>query len=189
MAKSKIKDYIYSPEFECMTRTEMENLQSERLRKTVELVYNNCKPYRAKMDEFKIKPSDIKSVSDLSKLPFTVKHDLREAYPFGFYSSPSRDIVEVHASSGTTGKPITCGYTRADLDNWSTCIARILTMAGATDEDIFHVAFGYGLFTGGRRSRRARSQWRALPKIRSYTSLTATGCSRAAWARITARRR
>ena len=147
--KGTLKDYIYRPEYECLSRSEMENLQSERLRKTVELVYNNCKPYRAKMDEFKIKPSDIRSVSDLCKLPFTVKHDLREAYPFGFYSSPSRDIVEVHASSGTTGKPIVGGYTRADLDNWSTCIARILTMAGATDEDIFQVSFGYGLFTGG----------------------------------------
>ena len=92
---SKVKDYIYRPEFECMSRSEMENLQSERLRKTVERVYNNCKPYRAKMDELKLKPSDIKSVSDLSKLPFTVKHDLREAYPFGFYSAPSDEIVEV----------------------------------------------------------------------------------------------
>ena len=119
MAKAKIKDYIYSPEYECMTRSEMENLQSERLKKTVKYVYENCKPYRAKMDEFKVKPSDIRSVSDLCKLPFTVKHDLRAAYPFGFYSAPSRDIVEVHASSGTTGK---------------------LTVV---------VAYGYGLFTGG----------------------------------------
>ena len=149
MAKSKIKDYIYSPEFECMTRTEMENLQSERLRKTVELVYNNCKPYRAKMDEFKIKPSDIKSVSDLSKLPFTVKHDLREAYPFGFYSSPSRDIVEVHASSGTTGKLTVVGYTQNDIDVWSEIAARSLAMAGVTKDSLVHVAYGYGLFTGG----------------------------------------
>ena len=130
MAKSKLKDYIYRPEFECMTRTEMENLQSERLRKTVELVYNNCKPYRAKMDEFKIKPSDIRSVSDLSKLPFTVKHDLREAYPFGFYSSPSRDIVEVHASSGTTGKLTVVGYTQNDIDVWAEIAARSLCTYG-----------------------------------------------------------
>lgn len=98
--KGKLKDYIYRPEYECMTRSEMENLQSERLRKTVEYVYRNCAPYRAKMDEFKLKPSDIKSVQDLYKLPFTVKHDLRAAYPFGFYSAPESEIVEVHASSG-----------------------------------------------------------------------------------------
>ena len=97
MAKSKLKDYIYQPEYECLTRSEMENLQSERLKKTVKYVYEHCKPYRAKMDEFKIKPSDIRSVSDLSKLPFTVKHDLRAAYPFGFYSADQKDIVEVHA--------------------------------------------------------------------------------------------
>lgn len=104
MQKTKIQDHIFNPAYECLSRSEMQNLQSERLRKTVERVYNNCAPYRKKMDELKLKPSDVKSVSDLYKLPFTVKHDLREAYPFGFYSSPAEDIVEVHASSGTTGK-------------------------------------------------------------------------------------
>ena len=97
--KGTLKDYIYQPEYECLSRSEMENLQSERLRKTVELVYNHCKPYRAKMDEFKIKPSDIRSVADLSKLPFTVKHDLRAAYPFGFYTAPQRDIVAARRAS------------------------------------------------------------------------------------------
>ena len=127
----------------------MQNLQSERLRKTVERVYNNCAPYRKKMDELKLKPSDVKSVSDLYKLPFTVKHDLREAYPFGFYSSPAEDIVEVHASSGTTGKLTVVGYSRNDLEVWSEIVARGLSMAGVTKDSMVHVAYGYGLFTGG----------------------------------------
>ena len=146
---SKIKDYIYNPQFECLSRSEMENLQSERLRKTVQRVYDYCKPYRAKMDELKLKPSDIRSVSDLSKLPFTVKHDLREAYPFGFYSSPASDIVEVHASSGTTGKLTVVGYTQNDIDVWSEIVARAFAMAGVDRSSTVHVAYGYGLFTGG----------------------------------------
>ena len=146
---SKVKDYIYRPEIECLSRSEFENLQSERLRKTVELVYNNCKPYRAKMDACKLKPSDIRSVADLQKLPFTVKHDLREAYPFGFYSAPARDIVEVHASSGTTGKLTVDGYTQNDVDVWAEVAARSLAMAGVTKDSLVHVAYGYGLFTGG----------------------------------------
>ena len=145
----KLKDYIYRPEYECLSRSEMENLQSERLKKTVKYVYENCKPYRAKMDEFKIKPSDIKSVSDLCKLPFTVKHDLRAAYPFGFYSAPSSEIVEVHASSGTTGKLTVVGYTQNDIDVWAEVAARSLAMAGVTKDSLVHVAYGYGLFTGG----------------------------------------
>ena len=146
---SKVKDYIYRPEIECLSRSEFENLQSERLLKTVELVYNNCKPYRAKMDACKLKPSDIRSVADLQKLPFTVKHDLREAYPFGFYSAPARDIVEVHASSGTTGKLTVVGYTQNDVDVWAEVAARSLAMAGVTKDSLVHVAYGYGLFTGG----------------------------------------
>ena len=131
---SKIKDYIYRPEYETLSRSEMENLQSERLKKTVARVYENCAPYRAKMDELKLKPSDIKSVADLSKLPFTVKHDLRSNYPFGFYSSPKSDIVEVHASSGTTGKLTVVGYTKNDLEVWGEIVARGMAMAGVTKE-------------------------------------------------------
>ena len=145
----RAKGYIYRPEFECMSRSEMENLQSERLKKTVERVYRNCAPYRAKMDELKLKPSDIRSVADLSKLPFTVKHDLRENYPFGFYSAPKSEIVEVHASSGTTGKLTVVGYTQNDIDVWSEIVARGLAMAGVTKDSTVHVAYGYGLFTGG----------------------------------------
>lgn len=149
MQKTKIQDHIFNPAYECLSRSEMQNLQSERLRKTVERVYNNCAPYRKKMDELKLKPSDVKSVSDLYKLPFTVKHDLREAYPFGFYSSPAEDIAEVHASSGTTGKLTVVGYSRNDLEVWSEIVARGLSMAGVTKDSMVHVAYGYGLFTGG----------------------------------------
>lgn len=149
MQKTKIQDHIFNPAYECLSRSEMQNLQSERLRKTVQRVYDNCAPYRKKMDELKLKPSDIKSVSDLYKLPFTVKHDLREAYPFGFYSSPAEDIVEVHASSGTTGKLTVVGYSRNDLEVWSEIVARGLSMAGVTKDSMVHVAYGYGLFTGG----------------------------------------
>ncbi len=147
--KSKVKDYIYQPEYECLSRSEMEALQSERLKKTVKLVYENCAPYRAKMDAAKLTPADIKSVADLHKLPFTVKHDLREAYPFGFYSATQRDMVEIHASSGTTGKLTVVGYTQNDIDVWSEVAARSLAMTGVTKDSIVHVAYGYGLFTGG----------------------------------------
>ena len=146
---AKVKDYIYRPEFECMSRPEMEALQSERLRKTVERVYQNCGPYRAKMDACKLRPSDIRSVKDLAKLPFTVKHDLREAYPFGFYSAAQSEIVEVHASSGTTGKLTVVGYTQNDIGVWAEIAARSLAMAGVTEDSLVHVAYGYGLFTGG----------------------------------------
>ena len=149
MSSRILNDYIYNPQYETLSRSEMENLQSERLKKTVELVYNNCAPYRAKMDEFKLKPSDIKSVKDLSKLPFTVKHDLRSNYPFGFYSAPKSDIVEVHASSGTTGKLTVVGYTKNDLEVWGEIVARGMAMAGVTKESTVHVSYGYGLFTGG----------------------------------------
>ena len=144
-----MKDYIYNREFECLSRSEMENLQSERLQKTVRRVYENCAPYRAKMEAAGLKPADIRSVADLYKLPFTVKHDLRTAYPFGFYSSPKRDIVEVHASSGTTGKLTVVGYTQNDLEVWGEIVARGLAMAGVDRESTVHVAYGYGLFTGG----------------------------------------
>ena len=105
--------------------------------------------YRRRFDEIGLKPEHIQTLKDIELIPYTTKDDLRDNYPFGLFAVPMKKIVRLHASSGTTGKPVVGGYTRADLDNWSTCIARILTMAGATDEDIFHVAFGYGLFTGG----------------------------------------
>ena len=102
-----------------------------------------------KTDEIGLKPEHIRTLKDIELIPYTTKDDLRDNYPYGMFAVPMKKIIRLHASSGTTGKPVVGGYTRRDLDNWSTCIARILMMAGATDEDIFHVAFGYGLFTGG----------------------------------------
>ena len=105
--------------------------------------------YKKRFDEIGLKPEHIRTFANMRHIPYTTKDDLRDNYPFGLFAVPMKKIVRLHASSGTTGKPVVTGYTKKDLDNWSTCIARILTMAGATDEDIFHVAFGYGLFTGG----------------------------------------
>ncbi len=140
---------MYSPEIETMKRKEIEGMQLERLKHTVRYAYENVPMYRERFDAIGLKPEHIRTLKDIEKIPYTTKDDLRDNYPFKLLAVPMKKIVRIHASSGTTGKPITCGYTRQDLDNWSTCIARILTMAGATDEDIFHVAFGYGLFTGG----------------------------------------
>ena len=131
-----------------MPRKEMEQLQLQRLRATVKKVYDNVPFYRKRLEEAKITPDSIRSLDDLKNIPFTVKDDLRDNYPFGLFAAPMKDIVRIHASSGTTGKPTTVGYTRGDLDMWSECVARIAAMAGCSDDDIAQVAFGYGLFTG-----------------------------------------
>ena len=140
---------MFSPEIETLDRKTLRELQLERLKHTVRYAYENVPMYRRRFDEIGLKPEHIQTLKDIELIPYTTKDDLRDNYPFGLFAVPMKKIVRLHASSGTTGKPVVGGYTRADLDNWSTCIARILTMAGATDEDIFHVAFGYGLFTGG----------------------------------------
>ena len=127
----------------------MTALQSERLVKLVDYVYNNVAFYRKKMDAIGLLPSDIKGIDDLHKLPFTTKDDLRDNYPFGLFAVPNSEIVRIHASSGTTGKATVVGYTKADLDVWSECVARCMTMAGVTKDDIIQIAYGYGLFTGG----------------------------------------
>ena len=132
-----------------MPREKIREMQLERLKHIVRYAYENVPMYKERFDKIGLKPEHIRTLKDIEKIPYTTKDDLRDNYPFKLLAVPMKKIIRIHASSGTTGKPITCGYTRADLDNWSTCIARILTMAGATDEDIFHVAFGYGLFTGG----------------------------------------
>lgn len=139
----------YNKEIECAPRHEIEALQSFRLSKQIRRVYENVKPYREKMDEAGIKPEDIKSVKDLSKLPFTVKHDLRENYPYGMFAVPMSEVVRIHASSGTTGKQTVVGYTAKDVDIWAECAARSLAAVGATKHDFVHVSYGYGLFTGG----------------------------------------
>ena len=140
---------IWNKEIECMSREEMRELQSERLKQLVNHVYNHVAFYRRRMDEMGVKPDDIQSIDDIVKLPFTYKNDLRNHYPFGLFAVPMKDIVRVHASSGTTGKPTTVGYTKNDIENWREVLARCLTMAGISSDDIMQVSYGYGLFTGG----------------------------------------
>lgn len=141
--------YYYNKAVECMTKQEKKAMQSERLISVVKRVYDNVPTYRAKMYEIKLKPSDIKSIDDLYKLPFTTKSDLRNNYPFGMFASPKEDIVRLHASSGTTGKLTVAGYTKKDIDDWAECCARALAAIGAKKGSVIHIAYGYGLFTGG----------------------------------------
>ena len=140
---------IWNETKECMSRDQMTALQSARLVKLVDYVYHNVEYYRKKMQTVGLMPGDIKSIEDITKLPFTTKDDLRDNYPFGLFAVPNSQIVRIHASSGTTGKATVVGYTRHDLDIWAECVARCMTMAGVTKDDIVQVAYGYGLFTGG----------------------------------------
>ena len=140
---------IWNEARECMSRDEMTNLQSARLRKEVSRVYHNVEPYRKKMQEAGLEPGDIGGIEDIHKLPFTTKDDLRDNYPFGLFAVPLSEIVRIHASSGTTGKATVVGYTRKDIDVWAECVARCCAMAGLGRNDIIQVAYGYGLFTGG----------------------------------------
>lgn len=140
---------IWNEKIECASRDEMKAVQSERLIETVQRIYHNVPSYRKKMQDAGLVPDDIKSIDDLSKLPFTTKQDLRDNYPFGMFTVPMSEIVRVHASSGTTGKPTVVGYTRKDLNSWAEVVTRSLCMAGAHREDMVQVAYGYGLFTGG----------------------------------------
>ncbi len=139
----------FQEEIERMPREQMRKLQLERLKHTVEDVYQRVPFYKNKLDEAGVKPSDIQTLEDLRKLPFTTKEDFRDNYPFGMFARPMKEIVRIHASSGTTGKPKVVGYTRNDMNTWSDLIARLVYMVGGSDEDIAQVAFGYGLFTGG----------------------------------------
>ena len=140
---------IWEKDIECCSHKKIEEIQLERLKHMVEKAYNNVPFYKQKLDEAGVKPSDIQTLKDVAKLPFTTKNDMREQYPYGLFAEPMKNIVRIHASSGTTGKPVVAGYTKSDLANWSNAIARIVTAAGVTDEDIAQVSFGYGLFTGG----------------------------------------
>ena len=132
-----------------MSRDEMSALQSARLRKTVNHVYHNVEFYRKKMQKIGLEPGDINGIEDITKLPYTTKDDLRDNYPFGLFAVPQSEVVRIHASSGTTGKATIVGYTRRDIEIWSECVARVLTMAGIQKNDIIQIAYGYGLFTGG----------------------------------------
>lgn len=136
-------------EIETLPRPGLESIQLLRLQKLVQRVYKTVAPYKAKMDEAGVKPGDIQSLADLRKLPFTTKDDLRDNYPFGLFTVPMEDVVRVHASSGTTGKPTVVGYTGGDIQMWASVMARALSMAGVTKGDMVHNAYGYGLFTGG----------------------------------------
>jgi len=139
----------FNEKAECMDRESLTKLQGERLKSVVERVYNNNPSYRKKMDEKGVKPSDINSIKDIVKLPFTVKQDLRDSYPFNFFSAPKKDIIRIHASSGTTGKLTVVGYTKNDIEVWAEACARSLVCAGADEHSLVHIAYGYGLFTGG----------------------------------------
>ena len=138
---------IWSKE-ETLPREEIQKIQLERLQETVNRVYDKVPAYRKKMDDAGITPSDIKTLEDLSRLPFVTKQDMRDNYPFGLFTVPKKDIVRIHASSGTTGKPTVVGYTQGDLETWTECVSRIACMGGATPEDTAQICFGYGMFTG-----------------------------------------
>ena len=138
---------IWDPLHECLERKDLERLQLERLRSTLERVAKvPC--YKDKFAASGLSPGDIHSLDDMAKLPFTTKEDLRQNYPYGMFAVPMRDVVRIHSSSGTTGKPTVVGYSRKDLDDWSGLVARFMTAAGVLPDDIVHIAFGYGLFTG-----------------------------------------
>jgi len=140
---------IWNPEAETMPVEERKELQLERLKKQVKFVYEKQPAYRAKMDKVGIKPSDIKSLDDLRKLPFLTKADMRDNYPYGLFTVPLKETVRVHSSSGTTGKPTAVGYTKEDIDIWAEVMARALACGGATPESVIQNAYGYGMFTGG----------------------------------------
>lgn len=133
---------------ETMSRAELEALQLKRLQQTVKRVYEKVEPYRRKMEEAGVKPEDIKSLQDLRRLPFVTKQDMRDNYPFGLFAVPRDELVRIHASSGTTGKPTVVGYTKKDLEMWTECVSRIAALGGATKKDVAQICFGYGMFTG-----------------------------------------
>lgn len=140
---------IWNEKIETMPLEDLKNLQSERLVKLVRYVYERCPVYHDKFNRAGITPSDIRSIDDITKLPFTTKLDMRDNYPYGLFSTPRQEVVEIHVSSGTTGNPTLVGYTREDIKLWSEVMARALCCAGAQPDDIIQIAYGYGLFTGG----------------------------------------
>lgn len=139
---------IWDKEMETIKREELQKIQLERLQQTVARVYAKVPFYRQAFDKAGVRPEDIKALEDVRRLPFTTKDNLRDNYPFGMFAVPKQELVRIHASSGTTGKPTVVGYTRNDLEVWSDLVARIVALAGGTAEDVAQVAFGYGLFTG-----------------------------------------
>ena len=158
-----MKNYnIYNPEMECMDQEQRHGLQIQRLIKTVKLEYENVPLYRKRMDDIGIRPEDITSLDDLQNLPFTEKTDLRDAYPFGLLAAPKSEIVRLQGSSGTSGKPIVSGYTQNDIDVWEEMMARTLSAAGCTKDDVVQICYGYGLFTGGLGAHQGASKIGAM---------------------------
>lgn len=139
----------YQPEIETASREQIEALQSERLVRQVRHVWDNVPHYRKKMEDKGLTPEDIRGIEDLHKLPFVTKADLRDAYPYGLLAEPLKNCVRIHSTSGTTGKRVVAFYTQEDIDLWEDCCARALTAAGATEEDVCQISYGFGLFTGG----------------------------------------
>ncbi len=140
---------LYQPEIETMSRDELATMQVTRMRESTRRAYDNIGFYKKSFDEAGIAPEDLASVEDLSKFPFVVKQDMRDAYPFGLFAVPSREVARIHASSGTTGQATVVGHTKADLANWGDCFARGIAMAGGSEDSTVQVSYGYGLFTGG----------------------------------------
>jgi phenylacetate-CoA ligase len=140
---------FYNEEFETLPRPALEALQLKRLKSVLERVYASVPFYRQALDEVGVRPDDVRTLADIRKLPFTYKQDMRDSYPYGLFAAKMEDVVRIHASSGTTGKPTVVGYTRKDIDNWSDLMARSFVAAGVHKGDIIHNAYGYGLFTGG----------------------------------------
>ncbi len=140
---------IWDPDFECLDRSSMADLQCKRLQAAVAMAYERVPFYRGRFDKAGIEPVSIRTLNDLVRLPFTVKDDLRDNYPYGMFAVPMREIVRVHSSSGTTGIPTVVGYTKRDLETWAHLVARFITAAGVTADDVVQISFGYGLFTGG----------------------------------------
>ena len=139
----------YQPEIECASLDQIRELQSKRLVKQVQNVWEHVPMYRKKMEEQGVEPGDIQSVDDLHKLPFVTKDDLREVYPYGLLARPLSDCVRIQSTSGTTGRRVVAFYTQHDIDLWEDCCARAIVAVGGTKEDVCHVSYGYGLFTGG----------------------------------------
>ncbi len=151
----------YQPEIECASREQILAWQNERLVKQVRHVWENVPYYRRKMEEKGVAPEDIRGVEDLHRLPFLTKDDLREAYPYGLLAKPLADCVRIQSTSGTTGRRVVAFYTQHDVDLWEDCCARAVMAAGGTSEDVCHVSYGYGLFTGGPGLNGAATRWAA----------------------------
>ncbi len=140
---------IWNEKAECASREDLKNLQSERLKKLIPYIYNNCPTYKKKLDDHGVSVAEIKTIDDIVKLPFTTKEDMRDSYPFGLFCMPKEKLAEVHVSSGTTGNPTVVGYSKADIELWGEVMARSFACAGAEPGNMIQVAYGYGLFTGG----------------------------------------